>query len=506
MNYYELLEINENTSEEVIKMAYKALAKKYHPDTSNFDELASEAMMKNLNEAYEVLMDSSKREEYDRILKLNKTSFSANTDDINEDNFNETTQNDLNNKSNNFKNNNKNDYKSDGYPISFIVIFIIFIGAIWFENLYIFAILLLLLFHRYSALKYNVFGILINTISIVFVLTTLITMIIFNNNNDSLKKTIYNLSFGHITMIETKDKIIEYSMGNEVIASVLKKHVNVDNIKATSAKVDTNEDVSIYSKLPVTSYKFLGWYVKDNNIKLNVYYKEDDIKVKLESLLESINSTENLKFINEDVSLFGKRSYEETNQDSTIIYVGEMSKNKPDGIGIIGRLLQDPKDYTYSISGIEYMGEFKEGKFDGYGMLFNIPSDDDIFRLYHIYGDDYTEHIQDELCFMLYDGEFEEGEYNGKGNRYYYINLVEHYYNFVSIYTDYFEVLDTVKDLDILVGNFKKGECSKGKYYTNGYLYYDGEFKNDMFNGKGKLYDESGQKLYSGKWKNGEYE
>ena len=69
MNYYEILEVSPNASQEIIKIAYKNLAKKYHPDTSN-EENASEIMQK-INEAYEVLSDPEKREEYDMTLNIN---------------------------------------------------------------------------------------------------------------------------------------------------------------------------------------------------------------------------------------------------------------------------------------------------------------------------------------------------------------------------------------------------------------------------------------------------
>lgn len=64
VNYYELLEIASNASNEVIKAAYKALIKKYHPDNG---ELSGEKI-RLINEAYTVLSNPRKREEYD--LKL----------------------------------------------------------------------------------------------------------------------------------------------------------------------------------------------------------------------------------------------------------------------------------------------------------------------------------------------------------------------------------------------------------------------------------------------------
>lgn len=65
MNYYEILEISQNASPEVIQNAYKTLAKKYHPDVYQGDKSLAEEQMKQINEAYEVLSDPQKRMEYD---------------------------------------------------------------------------------------------------------------------------------------------------------------------------------------------------------------------------------------------------------------------------------------------------------------------------------------------------------------------------------------------------------------------------------------------------------
>lgn len=69
MNYYEILEISENASQEVIRMAYKALCKKYHPDVYQGDKSFAEEKMKKINEAYTILSDENKKRQYDCSFK-----------------------------------------------------------------------------------------------------------------------------------------------------------------------------------------------------------------------------------------------------------------------------------------------------------------------------------------------------------------------------------------------------------------------------------------------------
>lgn len=65
MNYYEVLEITPNASEEVIKAAYKALVKKYHPDNGNVNGTEK---LQLINEAYKTLSDATLRKQYDKTL------------------------------------------------------------------------------------------------------------------------------------------------------------------------------------------------------------------------------------------------------------------------------------------------------------------------------------------------------------------------------------------------------------------------------------------------------
>jgi curved DNA-binding protein len=64
-DYYKVLDVSRDVSQDELKKAYRKLARKYHPDVSK--EANAEAKFKEVGEAYEVLKDSEKRAQYDQF-------------------------------------------------------------------------------------------------------------------------------------------------------------------------------------------------------------------------------------------------------------------------------------------------------------------------------------------------------------------------------------------------------------------------------------------------------
>ncbi len=76
-DYYSILGISEKASREEIRHAFRKLAMKYHPDRNLGNEEWAEEKFKEINEAYAVLGDEVKRQEYDRMRQTGFAGYGA---------------------------------------------------------------------------------------------------------------------------------------------------------------------------------------------------------------------------------------------------------------------------------------------------------------------------------------------------------------------------------------------------------------------------------------------
>lgn len=206
-----------------------------------------------------------------------------------------------------------------------------------------------------------------------------------------------------------------------------------------------------------------------------------------------------------------KKTYEITVKEVTdYIYYGKVKKDKPDGYGIlyydryptyIGEFSKGVKDgYGIEIAYselenayfISYEGNFKNGLRDGSGKEYQeyvegILSDSYYYEanLYEKQVLRYTDLRYDLPLIdntIIYEGEFEDGSYGGKGIRY------------------------DIRGIVMYEGEFESGKYDgKGSlYYENGKIHYEGSFQNGEYDGKGTLYNEDGSVQYKGKFKRGD--
>jgi curved DNA-binding protein CbpA len=67
-DYYQILGVRRDASEEDIRKAFRHLALRYHPDHNPGNPKEAEEKFKEINEAYEVLGDGQKRRHYDQLI------------------------------------------------------------------------------------------------------------------------------------------------------------------------------------------------------------------------------------------------------------------------------------------------------------------------------------------------------------------------------------------------------------------------------------------------------
>jgi curved DNA-binding protein len=67
-DYYRVLGVDRGASQEEIKRAFRRLALRYHPDHNPANQKQAEGRFKEINEAYQVLSDEGRRQQYDYLI------------------------------------------------------------------------------------------------------------------------------------------------------------------------------------------------------------------------------------------------------------------------------------------------------------------------------------------------------------------------------------------------------------------------------------------------------
>ena len=500
-DYYKILQVAPDASTEVIQMAYKALAKKYHPDLNPGQEEAAQEKMKDVNEAYEILSDKDKRWQYDQIYYRQekteqKTSYSAPEPPKGAQSHSVQSRGeqtcavpvDPTPEDKEKSSSGKGCAKTGcGCLVVFVVLFIL-IG----------------LFGGSSS------------------------------DNDSDKKT----SSSDVTSVTATSEISVADSETEEVKPEEELVYTLENLKKASSTYSKSENP--YYKDSVAQYAEA----------INIIYGENTSQTVTEMTLEQVLKDSDvsrlfveklLKLQGEDVmsdsdfyrmdvktdsgivktllTMESERQYMEVSSlpkdrigdyEEISFYYGGMKDNKPNGNGAL---------FAYSARNglsLEYVGKFKDGKIDGKGISFTYDG------LVH---------------YLAHAGNYEKNMATGKMTTYYDNDCQAVGNFFLYKFWDYIDEMsekwsedELVRQIDLLLpqkrvlklivtvnlyespsttvdfnqrvliphikyeGDMKKGSIEgKGKLYaSNGWLAYDGEWKKDKYNGKGTLYNQDG--------------
>lgn len=187
-----------------------------------------------------------------------------------------------------------------------------------------------------------------------------------------------------------------------------------------------------------------------------------------------------------------------------IKYIGSIVNGKLDGKGKI-----------FNKNGqIVYNGEFKEGKANGIGSLYGYTS----------------AFSKATFQYVIYEGSFIKGSYEGTGKEYYNYNFMIDTYNSPGLdlsiryrtgsikkseitenqWKLIYEYMIDVKQINIndldedVIKKYGISYIKPGRT-DNGRLKYEGTYKNGLFEGEGKLFNKAGELIYEGGFKEGNF-
>lgn len=500
-DYYKILQVAPDASTEVIQMAYKALAKKYHPDLNPGQEEAAQEKMKDVNEAYEILSDKDKRWQYDQIYYRQekteqKTSYSAPEPPKGAQSHSAQSKGeqtcaapvDPTPEDKEKVSSGKGCAKTGcGCLVVFVVLFILIglFGGSSSDN---------------DSDKKPSSS---DTASV----TATSEMSVAASETEEVKPeeelvyTLENLENASSTYNKSenpyyKDSVAQYA---EAINIIYGENASQTVTEMTLEQALKDSDVSrlFVEKL----LKLQGEDVMSDSDFYRMDVKTDSGIVKTLLTMESERQYMEVSSLPKD--RIG--DYEEIS-----FYYGGMKDNKPNGNGAL---------FAYSARNglsLEYVGKFKDGKIDGKGISFTYDG------LVH---------------YLAHAGNYEKNMATGKMTTYYDNDCQAVGNFFLYKFWDYIDEMsekwsedELARQIDLLLpqkrvlklivtvnlyespsttvdfnqrvliphikyeGEMKKGSIEgKGKLYaSNGWLAYDGEWKKDKYNGKGILYNQDG--------------
>lgn len=500
-DYYKILQVAPDASTEVIQMAYKALAKKYHPDLNPGQEEAAQEKMKDVNEAYEILSDKDKRWQYDQIYYRQekteqKTSYSAPEPPKSAQTHSAQSKGEQTSaapvdptpEDKEKTSSGKGCAKTGcGCLVVFVVLFIL-IGLFGGSSS-----------DSDSDKK--------PSSSDAASVTATSEMSVASSEAEEVKPeeelvyTLENLKKASSTYSKSenpyyKDSVAQYA---EAINIIYGENTSQTVTEMTLEQALKDSDVSrlFVEKL----LKLQGKDVMSDSDFYRMDVKTDSGIVKTLLTMESERQYMEVSSLPKD--RIG--DYEEIS-----FYYGGMKDNKPNGNGAL---------FAYSARNglpLEYVGKFKDGKIDGKGISFTY----DGLVHYLAHAGNYEKNIATGKMTTYYDNDCQ-----AVGNFFLY-----KFWDYIDEMSEKWSEDELVRQIDLLLpqkrvlklivtvnlyespsttvdfnqrvliphikyeGEMKKGSIEgKGKLYaSNGWLAYDGEWKKDKYNGKGILYNQDG--------------
>ena len=495
-DYYKILQISPDAAPEVIQMAYKALAKKYHPDLNPDNAEQAQEQMKELNAAFEVLSNPEKRARYDAE---QKSAESASASTASQTQADTSTQKPPEHKSSQHSSPEKEktppspkatESTSDSSKTSSSQSNAHSFGFMDFLDIFL-SIVLIFFVGRFAIKFFK--SIDSDTSS-------------HTNTSQSVEDTTEQPQADSInyTWEQFSDFGSTYSFSeNPYYVDGISRYVDMVNtfyssLKTSSSKQDVSQTTLEQAmKDAGVSHSLIKKLLSKQGADIlqdSDFYRMDE-KSDTGLVTSLFDSDRERAYL--EVSSTAKDAI--SSDDAILFYFGDLKDNKPDGNGAI---------FSYSqATGLSfgYAGQFKEGKMSGKGITFS----------HYRFGYSLAE-----------SGEYEKNQLNGSGTQYRYDDSTIIYQFYQDKFAEYSNTVLSAKSEEekkklfehILEKNpavelfltassydFNRTTIDFNEAVICPYIEYKGNFKYDRYDGKGKFYAPGGWLAYDGAWGNEKY-